>query len=834
MSGGPQLSTLPGGLRLLTTHLPDSPVAAAHLWFDVGALDEPPGLEGAAHFVEHMVFKGTARRQVGEAATEIEALGGDLNAWTSWDETCFHATLDATAVADAIDVLLDMTRNAVFDPIELEREKLVVLEEIRGYAEDPDAIAGDLLHERLFGAHPYGRPVLGTPASVTGLDRERLLAFWRAHYHPARAILSVAGPVDHARIAQFVAPRVAKWPVGVERAPIPRVTSPAEPGWARPRRDFGSVVVALGWQGPAFGHPDAAPLDVAWMTLANASGSRLGHLLELDRGVASNVDAESHAMLGGGLNQVSFLCGQTAEALSLTRGVLDDAVSRGLPRSEVIRARESLLSDYRFTRETTEAVSAEHAFWLSRTGDPLGGDRWLRALRSVEPDDVARVLQRWIDPERSVRVVIDRDLDRRALDRAWAPPRRSPRGGGPSLGGATMAVAPDRGDIVAVEVVGLGGALCERPSSPGTAEAWSRMLGRGAGPWDARTLAERCDPLGLSFATTTGRSMFSILASFPAEELDGAVEVLGRLLVEPRFDDADWDIVREELLDDLAARPDRPSLVGFDALYDCLFPDHPWRLPPIGSPASLERLQPSALAHRHRRLVRSTNLVVGVAGGVSPDRARDAFAPWLEALGRGEPPDVPRPLAPPTPGRTVRGGNDQATVMVGVRGFPVDHPDRTVAVVIAGLLDSQSGRLFLSLRERLGLAYGVWARSESGFGAGTFTAGISTDPARVDEARDGLLAELRQLGEREVPEAELAKVRRMLLGLEAMRLQRVSGRASDLARAHRVGEEPGRAALAARLEAVTPARVREVARALGLDAPVVVNVLPDEVRGRRR
>jgi zinc protease len=837
----PQLTTLPGGLRLLTTSMPESPVVAVHLWFDVGSVDEPPGLEGAAHFVEHLVFKGTERRQVGEAASEIEALGGDLNAWTSWDETCLHATLDATAAADAIDVLLDMARHSTFDATELEREKQVVIEEIRGYTEDPESVAGDLLHARLFGEHPYGRPILGTPASVAAFDRERLVAFWREHYHPSRAILSVAGPVDHARIAQFVAPKVARWPKGAARRPIPVAKTSPEPGWARPKERFGSVVVALGWPGPAFGHPDLPALYVAWMALANASSSRLGNVLELELGVASHLSAEPHGLVGGGSSSLSFLCGRTAEALAETRAVLDEAHTRGLPRSEVVRAREGLLADLRFSRETTEGVSSDHTFWLARTGDPAGTRAFVRAVAAVEPDDVARVTERWLDPDRSVRVVVDPELDRRALDRAWTPRPRAARpatGPGPArVAGVPVHVATDRGDIAAIEIVGVGGALAERPSSAGTADAWSRMLGRGAGPWDARLLAERCDAVGVSLEATSGRSMFGLHASFPVEELDGAVEILGQLLVDPHFDEGDLHNVREEMLDDLAARTDRPATVGQEALLACLFPEHPWRLPPLGTEASLKALQPSALLHRHRRQVRTGNLAIGVAGGVDGDRARDALAPWLDRLerrGRAEPPVVPPVGGPPVEGVTVRAGGDQATVLAGVRAFAVDDDDRTVTWVVGGLLDSQSGRLFLSLREQRGLAYGVWARSDAGFGAGSFTVGVSTDPARADEARAGVLAELQRLCHQPVPEAELAKVRRMLLGLEAMRLQRVSGRAADLARCARTGQTPGRAALAARLEAVTPARVLEVCRRLRLDAPTLVTVLPEEGRGRRR
>ncbi|MFN7146700.1 MAG: M16 family metallopeptidase, partial [Myxococcota bacterium] len=186
---------LDNGMRGLVDPTGRSDAAAVYVWINVGSGDEPAGMEGAAHFVEHMVFKGTKSYGVGEVAAAIEALGGDLNAWTSFDETVFHATVPAAAAVPAMGVLAEMLRTARFDPVELARERTVILEEIRGSDDDPDTVLSEATYAAAWPDHPYGRPVIGTTKAVRGMTREALHGFYERHYQPSNACLAVAGPV---------------------------------------------------------------------------------------------------------------------------------------------------------------------------------------------------------------------------------------------------------------------------------------------------------------------------------------------------------------------------------------------------------------------------------------------------------------------------------------------------------------------------------------------------------------------------------------------------------------------------------------------------------------
>ncbi len=826
---------------VVVSPLDEAAVVSAHLWFDAGAADETPSEHGAAHFVEHLLFKGTARRPVGGSAAAIEGLGGDLNAWTSYDETTLHATALGDGAAEVVDVLVDMAQHATFDPDEVERERQVVIEELRGYADDPESVAADHLQAQVFADHAYGRPIIGTEASVRALTRADLVEFWRRHYHPGRAVLTVAGPVDAATIRDQVRALTASWPAGAARASLPPPALPRRRAHLVDR-DFGSVVVQMGYPGPAVDDPDVAALDVLLAGLGQGGASRLHTRLDLQAGVASSVWSQAQHYRRGGLIAVTFCCGETEEALALAHETLTAVGDRGLDVAEVQRARDGLLADLLFATETTDGIAGELAWSMARLGHPGGLDTYRDALRSVTPDDVSRVARRFLDPDRLQVVVIDREITESTLERQVPPepppPRSAPsrsRSSGPvtvEIDGATVACWPDSSEVVGIKVIGWGGQSLEEARFAGSTEAWARTVVRGAGPYDAVAYAERADALALSFDATAGRSTMGLDATFPAAHTEAALALFGRMLTEPRFDVEDFNHVREAMLDDLAAQVDQSDTVATEALWRTLWPRHPWRLPVLGTAATLSRVRPGRLAAIHDVVMHPENLVIGVAGGFDPDVVLAEIERWIDALGdrasRSLQLAVPRDRgasrrASP---RTRYAGTQQATVLLGTRGVAYDDPDRLPLGVSTAVLDSQAGRLFLQLREVRGLAYSVWARSDVGLGGGTYSAGLATDPARVDEAASALRGAVLELATDGPTDEELARIRRMIVGQAAMRLQRVAGRASELAWSERLGREIGVDALRARLERVTPAAVREALGRLDLAEAITVRVLP--------
>jgi predicted Zn-dependent peptidase len=197
-------SVLPSGLRVVTEYLPGSRSAAVGMWVAVGSRDEPAAMAGAAHYLEHLLFKGTARRSAAAIAEEIDTVGGELNAFTTKEHTCYHAHVLEDDLDLAVDLLCDVLGDARLDPSDVDLERGVVLEEIAMRDDDPEEALHDEFCAALFGSHPLGRPVLGTEESVTGMSREALHRFYRARYTPERMVLAVAGNVSHGAVLAAV------------------------------------------------------------------------------------------------------------------------------------------------------------------------------------------------------------------------------------------------------------------------------------------------------------------------------------------------------------------------------------------------------------------------------------------------------------------------------------------------------------------------------------------------------------------------------------------------------------------------------------------------------
>jgi len=811
-----------------------APVAAAYLWLDVGSVDEGADQAGAAHFLEHLVFKGTARRGVGEAAAEIEGLGGDLNAYTTYDHTVLHATTSADCWREAVDVIADMARHSRFDAREMERERTVVIDEIRGYDDDAESVVHDALQARLFPDHPYGRPILGTAPSVRGLDRELILDFWRRGYAPNRAVLAVAGPVEEAEVLACARALLGSWSPTPARQPIANPPTPPSHDPYRVRRHFDASTAQLAWRTPQLGHPDLPALEVLCAALGQGAAAILPVKLQLEAGVTTAVWSDLSSRMGGGALSIGLypLEGKTEAAITLALEAVDDATRRGLSGSLVERARNAMLADQLFAQETVDGLAHDLAWYTARAGGPEAQRLHRQALRAVTPSDVNRVARKWLQPTSAHVVAVDRGLSTRALRTACRPaprPTPQPRKGviEGSINGARVFVLPDDTAVASIRIVGLGGALAISPRHAGLAAAWSQMVVAGAGKWDATAFAEAQDRVAAMVHGLSGRNTTGLSASFPSSNLQEGVELVGQALLEPHFAPQEWERVQAELLEDIRTLEDRPGEVGGRAMWAALFPKHPWRLPHGGTLASVARIRPATLARWHRQLFAPDNLAVAVAGGVEPDAVFETLRPWLEALGPG--PGLAERDAPGSPRRVVRpvrAGNEQTSVTLCARGPDLYSPDRPALELAAAILGGQGGRLFMDLREGHGLGYSVWAQWVTGLDGGIFLAGLATDPDRRQEATDALRQTLERFVRDGPTDDEIGRCRRMLVGQMAMSMQRVTGRASDLAIAKRYGLPWGLEAWRAQLASVTRAQIMEALERMGLLEPLEIAVLP--------
>ncbi|MCB9678836.1 MAG: insulinase family protein [Alphaproteobacteria bacterium] len=810
--------TLDNGLRVV--HQPgESALAALYLWFEVGTVDETPDVAGAAHLLEHMLFKGTATRGVGVCAAEIEAMGGDLNAYTTWDQTVLHATVLAEHWEQALEVLADMAWASAIDPDELDREKPVVIEEIRGYDDEPESVLDDHVTARLFPGHPYGRPVLGTAESVAGMDRDALIAFWRRHYTTDRCVLGVSGPMSEDAVREAAARLTRAAPRGPAREPVPPAPAP-EVGAQRLERDFETPLVSIAWVVPGDGHPDVAAYEVLANALGAGRASLLQSELRIGLGLVADAWCTTYARRSTGSLEIGLapLPDRTDEAVAATLSLVRAAGDGLLASVEVDRARKNVLAELLYSAETVDGVAHDLAWFTARRGGPEAREDWRAAVAAVEAADVQRLVRSLGEPTITV-------LDPKAA--AVAPGIAEL--GEPDLHGVDVRFSgPDdgweaQGPLAAVYLVLPGGRLLETHERAGLVGMWASLVTSGAGDLDNTAFAAALDALQASVSAIAGRNTMGVQLSVPVANLVPALDLVRSMLLEPRFDRDELDRLTMEYLLDLDTLLDRPDDVCNRKVWARTWAGHPWGW--TVNRGSLGRITTRAIRAFHEQWVTRTHLKVAIAGDVSRNVALRALSPLLQGLPEGPaiPPRAePAPIAPTA--SLLHAGHEAAIVTLATRTPAVGGPHDPGLRMAGSILSAQSGRLFMSLRERDSLAYSVWSRTWEGFDGGMLTLGVATDPARATEAKNRLLDELHALRDDGPTDEELARNRAMSLGQFAMGQQRAGGRAVHLGLCAIYDRSPHIAALREELDGTTAQSVKD---ALGaLDEPLAVVVRP--------
>jgi len=397
----PSHHVLHNGVRVLIQEYPSSEVVAVQLWVRAGGRDEAANELGLAHYLEHMLFKGTTTRAKGFVERDVEGVGGYVNAGTSLDYTFYHTVLPAARAVPGIEMMADISVNSILDETELELEKKVVIEEMRLTQDTPERYLNFLMYGMVFDSHPYARSLLGTPEIINKLTRETLLAFYRRHYVPESFTLVVVGPVDKAVILQAAERTLGRLP----RSGFQRLPQSMPPGLTPKRsevqRPGALAYLGMGWLGPKVDHADSPAVELLVSVLGRARSSRLPQALRERQGIVNSVRANYVEYEAGGMITVTAqleapnLARAEAETLSEIRRIRDQGVTEEELRRAITRAE----AEHAFRNETAEGRARVfgHAETVWRLSEELA---YIDRLRSVTADQVRFAARRYLDLER--------------------------------------------------------------------------------------------------------------------------------------------------------------------------------------------------------------------------------------------------------------------------------------------------------------------------------------------------------------------------------------------------------------------------------------------------
>ncbi len=414
-------SVLPGGLRVVSESVPGTRSAAVGFWAGVGSRDESPRAAGASHFLEHLLFKGTQKRSPFDISAELESVGGDLNAFTTKECTCFHARVLADDLPLAIDVLADMLTSSKIDPADVDAERAVVLEELAMNEDDPGDVAQQNFSARAYGNSPLALPIIGTVASLGAMPRSVVWRHYRNHYRPADVVITASGAIDHAKLVRDVRRAIGGWvtdPAAVHapaRSARPRARRPAAmPGCEVVSRPTEQAHVVLGVPGVPRTDDRRWALAVLDVALGGGMSSRLFQEVREKRGLVYSVHTFRSGYSDAGVFGVyaGTHPDKVDTTIEVVRSVLAEAAADGLSEAEVARAKGQL-------RGASIMDSEDPGARMSRLGEAellsgvlLSLDDLISHIEAVTVDDVSAVAKSLLAHDQTMTVVGPYEADR--------------------------------------------------------------------------------------------------------------------------------------------------------------------------------------------------------------------------------------------------------------------------------------------------------------------------------------------------------------------------------------------------------------------------------------
>ena len=798
-------TTLDNGLKVILLEDHSAPVVALNVWVRVGSADEREDEAGMAHVFEHMLFKGTEKRAVGEIAATVEAAGGNINAFTAFDMTVYHITMASRDAAVGIDVLSDAVQHSTFDPAELAREEEVVLEEINRSLDSPGRALSRGVFETAYAEHPYRLPVIGTAESVKSFTREGLLDFFHRWYVPNNMTFIAVGDFEPeavlAQIRDSFAEAVPNSDLGHPRTPESAQTNLRAQVL---RTEFEQSLIGLAYPITAFGEEDTPYIDLLSMILGGGDSSRLYRSVKDRQQLVHSIDSSSYTPLDPGLFMIDAAL--DAERIEDTVTAIGLEIRRlrefGPSQTELERARTNMLSSEVHEKETMQGQARKLGYFEALAGGIESEERYLEAIRQATREDLRRVAEEYLAPSRvSVVAALAKDeradLDEHQLLEALTAGsgERVARAEGEELSagiwrytlanGLRVVVKPNPVvPLVSLRMSFLGGQLAENETTQGITSFLADMLDRGTEQRSAAQIAAETEDIAGGLSGFSGRNSFGVAGEFLLDSLDKGLELFADVVLNPAFDESEVEKLRVERLAALRRREDNLTAKAFEIFQESMFRGHPYRFPTIGTAETIEKIQSEALKSYYRTYAHPTNAVLAVVGDVEPDQIIDAISLQLGAWSGPDRVRLPPRESPPAPEGprqiSLAKNKAQVHIIVGFPGRSISDPDLPALDVLTQILSGQGGRLFLELRDRQSLAYSVTAFSIEGVDPGSFGVYIASAPDKLQESLDGLHNELRALRDGPIEPEELERARNYLIGTRAVSLQRFGTQAAML------------------------------------------------------
>jgi len=759
---------LSNGLNVLVQPDHTAPVVSLQYWCATGSIHETPWLgSGLSHLLEHLMFKGTPTRGNSQMAQQIQDLGGHLNAYTSFDRTVYHVDLPSDHALAALDILSDAILNSTIPAEEYAKEMEVIRREFAMCRDNPDSEMGKLIFQTAFIRHPYRHPVIGHLDLFNQLTRDDVLAYYHERYAPQNLSLIVCGAVDPEAIFR----RAEEITEGHPRRKMADIYLPEEPRQHKRREyrhEFPTRLsrLALCWPATGLDHSDTPALDVLATLAGGGRSSRLNQTCVEKNPLAEHVEAFACPLDGAGLWGIEARCAPGGEEKLLHE--IHHQIHRFQQEppqpDELERAkRQSLLHQIHSQKTMSGKAASLGRGWINQR-DPHFSARYHEHLQKVAAEDILHAARRYFhhDRENLVTLVPSRNKTDAAAMRPEAAQRPQPQPVHLGLGRRGLYLPQHNLPLISLRAILPGGPLTEPAGKAGLSRLASHLLIKGTRRRNAEKLARDIEQLGGSLHADAGNNSATLSLELLSPDWQAGFEIFLEILAETAPTETELQTEKRKQLSLIQSEHDYPMAAARDLVRSALYPGHPYGGKNLGTPESVESITlKDIIAYQAGKLL-TEQLIIAVTGPTPPEEWSRLVTPALDALSAADPAS---PGKFPLPGlkETVRlekiVPKEQAVLQLAYPTVPVTHPDQIPLAVLDEALSDLGSRLFIRIREELGLAYFVGTSQFLGLQAGHFIFYLGTDPDKRREIETELLAEVGRLARHGITEAEFTRAR---------------------------------------------------------------------------
>ena len=757
--------TLDNGVQIFLLPQPVSSVIVQCV-IRTGSIHEGNDLGcGLSHFLEHMMFQGCDNYPGTTASDTIDALGGNINAYTSFDHTSYYAEVAGHHLSKVIDVLGSMVRHPHFPAERFKAEREVILREQELGQDNPDHRLFECFNGLLYKHHPLRVPIIGHRGMIASVTREMMCSYYEKRYTPGRTFWVITGNFDPAEALDAIRQQMEDW----VPAHLAEMQLPEEPLICQQRREsfeFDDPLsrLAVGFQLPPITDRDIPALDIASGILAQSDGSRLCRILKLEKELAVSLRSYCMSIAGRGFAGI-FGVATPAKLNRLETALfkeLENIRKNGFTKSEIKREKTQQMADTLRNQRTLREVAANIVSGVIAADTPALSDRYMERLKAVTADEVNEAAQNYFDPQTFAVVRQEPPRTHQLTGGTCKSAKLHPRTAVLPTGTRCVTMTDRRLPLVEMSLLLPGGAIFEPANLSGVSGLVADTLFAGAGKYSETALFEAFDSCGAEVNINAGLNSLMLDMNVPRKALHKALDLLGTMLGSPRFDSAAFVREQQNRLELIRSRRQDPKS---RAAFECnrmLYGSHPYSWGTLGLEDTFAAITPEDAENFYRSLWNRNQVLIGFGGDCTPEEAcrwsekLDSMIPFSAA-----PMQLPAaPLFPLEPqSRNIVLPREQTAILLAMPGPPLKDDLLQDCEILQHAENGLASNLFKRVREDNALAYTTGFQLSGGFHAGQFRFFAVTSAESADKAAALLRDEVRRLAENGLSEAEFNAAR---------------------------------------------------------------------------